>query len=112
MSRTFVRTCAVLLSLTFVAAACTEDSDDGGAAGGDTETTEGGATEGTAGGEEAAALDYDALGLWDDGPCDESLEPLRIGLMTVFESALLSLEDQALALEASAEAFNSRGGAN
>ena len=39
-------------------------------------------------------------------------EPLKIGLMTVFESPVLSLEDQAIALEASAEAFNARGGAN
>ena len=36
----------------------------------------------------------------------------KIGLMTVFESPVLSLEDQAIALEASAEAFNARGGAN
>lgn len=113
MSRTIVRTGAVLLSLTFVAAACTEDSDDGAAGGGDTATTDGGgATEGSAGGGEEEAIDYEALGLWDDGPCDPSLEPLRIGLMTVFQSPLLSLEDQAIALEASAEAFNGRGGAN
>ena len=32
--------------------------------------------------------------------------------MTVFESPVLSLESHALALEASAEAFNARGGAN
>jgi ABC-type branched-subunit amino acid transport system substrate-binding protein len=32
--------------------------------------------------------------------------------MTVFESPLLSLKDQATALEASAKAFNARGGAN
>ena len=32
--------------------------------------------------------------------------------MTTFESPVISLEDQALALEASAEAFNARGGAN
>src|SRR5690606_30995293 len=47
-----------------------------------------------------------------DGPCDESLDPLRLGLMTTFESPVVSLGDQAVALEASAEAFNSRGGAN
>ena len=57
-------------------------------------------------------IDYEAIGLWDDGPCDEAKEPLKIGLMTVFESPVLSLEDQATALEASAEAFNERGGAN
>jgi ABC-type branched-subunit amino acid transport system substrate-binding protein len=37
---------------------------------------------------------------------------LKIGLMTVFESPVLSLEDQAIALEVAAEAFNARGGAN
>ena len=59
-----------------------------------------------------AEIDYEALGLWDDGPCDEAREPLVVGLMTVFESPVLSLESHALALEASAEAFNARGGAN
>jgi ABC-type branched-subunit amino acid transport system substrate-binding protein len=89
---------AALLALTLVAAACSSDDDDG---------VESGATATT-----AAPIDYQAIGLWDDGPCDEAREPLRIGLMTVFESPVVSLEDQALALEASAEAFNARGGAN
>lgn len=105
MTRTVWRLLAGLLVLSLVAAACSSSGDSGGGdAGGD----EGG------GGDEAAevAIDYEAIGLWDDGPCDETLEPLKIGLMTVFESPVLSLEDQALALEASAEAFNSRGGAN
>lgn len=56
--------------------------------------------------------DLEAIGLWDDGPCDESLEPLHVGLQTVFASGVLTLGDQAVALEASAEAFNARGGAN
>ena len=104
MSKTLVRLLAALLALTLVAAACS--SDDSGGGGGD--------AGGDGGGDEAAAVevDYEAIGLWDDGPCDESLEPLRIGLMTVFESPVISLEDQATALEASAEAFNARGGAN
>ena len=104
MSKTLVRLLAVLAAMAFVAAACGGGDDSGGGddAGGDD------------GSDEAAAVevDYEAIGLWDDGPCDESLEPLRIGLMTVFESPVLSLEDQATALEASAEAFNARGGAN
>ena len=50
--------------------------------------------------------------MWDDGACDEAKPKLVIGLMTVFESPVVSLEDQATALEASAEAFNARGGAN
>ena len=51
-------------------------------------------------------------GLWDDGPCDASLPTLKIGLQTVFASGVLTLGDQAFALEASAAAFNERGGAN
>lgn len=94
MSRTFVRVGAVLLALALVAGACSDSDDDAQAP----TTTE--------------AIDYVALGLWDDGPCDPAREPLRIGLMTVFESAFVSLEDQAIALEAAAEAFNQRGGAN
>jgi len=101
MSKTVWRVLAGLLALTFVAAACSSE-DDGGDGGNEAATEE--VTE--------AEIDYEAIGLWDDGPCDESLEPLKIGLMTVFESPVLSLEDQALALEASAEAFNARGGAN
>jgi ABC-type branched-subunit amino acid transport system substrate-binding protein len=84
-----------LLSLTIIATACSSDEDDGVS----TDDT-------------TADIDYEALGLWDDGPCDPAREPLRIGLMTIFESAMLSLEDQALALEAAAVAFNKRGGAN
>lgn len=60
----------------------------------------------------AAKLDYAALGLWDDGPCDASKPALKIGLMTVFESPVLSLKDQATALEVAAKSFNQRGGAN
>ena len=99
MSKALVRLLVALLSLSLVAAACGNDDDGDGT----------GSDGGTAPAEE---IDYEAIGLWDDGACDESLEPLRIGLMTVFESPVISLEDQALALEAAAEAFNSRGGAN
>ena len=51
-------------------------------------------------------------GLWDDGPCDAAKPPLKIGLQTVFASGVLTLGDQAKALEAAAKAFNARGGAN
>jgi ABC-type branched-subunit amino acid transport system substrate-binding protein len=51
-------------------------------------------------------------GLWNDGPCDAALPTLKIGLQTVFASGVLTLGDQAVALEASAAAFNERGGAN
>ena len=90
---------AVLLSLTLVAAAC---GSSGSKKGGGASTTA----------KPAAKIDYTALGLWDDGPCDTAKPPLKIGLMTVFESPVLSLKDQATALEASAKAFNKRGGAN
>ena len=101
MSKTIARVLAVLLALTLVAAACSGDDDDGG---GDTTDDTGGDT--------GEAIDYEAIGLWDDGPCDAALDPLSIGLMTTFESPVVSLGDQALALEAAAEAFNARGGAN
>ena len=95
------RVLVVLLSLTLVAAACSSDDGDD-------------AADADAGGGDAAPadIDYEAIGLWDDGPCDEAAAPLHIGLMTTFESPVISLEDQALALEAAAEAFNARGGAN
>lgn len=57
-------------------------------------------------------VDAASVGLWDDGPCDTSLPPLIVGMQATFASAILTAEDQALALEASAVAFNSRGGAN
>ena len=96
MSRSMTRAAAVLavLALAGASAAC---GDDGG---------------GTEAVEPDQSFDFEALGLWDDGPCDPALEPLRVGVMTVFESPVLSLENHALALEASAQAFNARGGAN
>ena len=47
----------------------------------------------------AEKIDYQAIGLWDDGPCDPAKPPLKLGLMTVFESPVLSLKEQATALE-------------
>jgi branched-chain amino acid transport system substrate-binding protein len=134
-SRRLVRLIAVLLAMAMVAAACGDDDDDDAGGGGDTtaattadttaettgdttaettaETT-GDTTAETTGdtGGESDEIDYEALGLWDDGQCDESLDPLVIGIMTIFESPVLTLVDQVRALEASAEAFNARGGAN
>jgi ABC-type branched-subunit amino acid transport system substrate-binding protein len=101
MSKVLGRLFAVLLSLSLVTVACSSSGKGaGGNNGGGTSTTT------------AAKLDYKALGLWDDGACDKSKPPLVIGLMTVFQSPLISLKDQATALEASATAFNARGGAN
>jgi ABC-type branched-subunit amino acid transport system substrate-binding protein len=100
MSKTLVRVLGVLLALTLVAAACADDSNDAGGDGGDGGTTP------------SDEIDYEAIGLWDDGPCDEALDPLVVGLVTTFESSTISLGDQALALDAAAAAFNERGGAN
>ncbi len=61
---------------------------------------------------EVAPVDVTTVGLWDDGPCDDALEPLEVGQQLTFASPVLTAEDQALALEASAVAFNERGGAN
>ncbi len=104
MRRLVVRLVAVSVALVLFAAACS-DSDEGGG-------SDGSAPVGSGGGEGAEPIDYEALGLWDDGPCDTAKPPLKIGLMTVFESPVVSLEDQAIALEVAAEAFNERGGAN
>ena len=98
MSKSLARLFAVVMSLALVAAACSSGSS--------------GKTSGTTPTTSAAKIDYKAIGLWDDGPCDPQKPPLKIGLMTVFESPVLSLKDQATALEASAKAFNKRGGAN
>jgi ABC-type branched-subunit amino acid transport system substrate-binding protein len=101
MARVTGRPLAALLALALVASACS-GSDDGKSAAASSD------------GDHAAktTVDYEALGLWDDGPCDESRPPLKVGLMTVFESPVLSLGVHATALEAAAEAFNARGGAN
>jgi hypothetical protein len=101
MSRTLRGIVALVCALALALAACTEDEEGGDEV--DTDTTDTVAPE---------DIDYEALGLWDDGPCDEARDPLVIGLMTVFQSPVISLEDQAQALEASAAAFNERGGAN
>ena len=95
-----VRVVGVALALLLVTAACSSSDKGGGSAGGTTTTPA------------AEKINYKSIGLWDDGACDPARDPLKIGLMTVFESPVLSLKDQATALEASAEAFNARGGAN
>jgi len=111
MSRSLARVLAAFVAVALVAAGCSgDDDDDSAAGGGDGDPTEQDGGDDTE--EPAQEFDYAALGLWDDGPCDPALDPLVIGLMTVFESPLLSLEDQAVALEVAAEAFNARGGAN
>ena len=99
MSKTHGRIVAVALALTLalVAAACSSSGKSD--AGGTTTTAK-------------AKIDYKAIGLWDDGACDTSKPKLVLGLMTVFQSPLVSLEDQATALEVAAKAFNARGGAN
>lgn len=90
----FVRALALLGVLALVASGCGSNNT-----GGDTR-------EGEVGDLVAAAEGL----LWDNGPCDESKPPYPIGIITVFESPVLSLVDQATALEASVAAFNQRGG--
>jgi branched-chain amino acid transport system substrate-binding protein len=92
----------MLTLLALVLAACGGDDDD----------AKGSNDRATTSSKASAPIDYKAIGLWDDGPCDASKPPLTIGLMTVFESPIVSLKDQADALEAAAKAFNARGGAN
>src|SRR5262245_55789309 len=93
-----VRLTAMLFVITFAVTACAGSSGDGGQQSASTTPVE--------------KIDDRAIGLWDDGPCDPAKPKLPLGVMTVFESPVLSLKDQATALEASADAFNARGGAN
>src|SRR5262249_10563352 len=97
-SKTVARMLALTLSVTLVVAACGSSDKKGSSS---TPTTVA-----------AQKIDYKRLGLWDDGPCDPAKPKLKIGLMVVFESPVISLKDQATALDASAKAFNARGGAN
>ena len=63
MRTTFGRVLAGLLALTLVAAACGDDDDDDG----------GGGERGRRGPVDEEDIDYEAIGLWDDGPCDEAM---------------------------------------
>jgi ABC-type branched-subunit amino acid transport system substrate-binding protein len=84
--------------LALLAGACTEDTADEGGGSDDSSPEE-------------ASEPFEPSGLLvDDGPCDPELEPYPLGIMTVFESQILSLIDQVQGAEASVEAFNGRGG--
>jgi ABC-type branched-subunit amino acid transport system substrate-binding protein len=96
------RGAALVLLLSLAAASC-GGSDNGGSGASPTDTGGSGAKE---------AVDYKAIGLWDDGPCDQTRKPLVLGIMTVYESPVLSLGDQVRVLQAAAQGFNNRGGAN
>jgi branched-chain amino acid transport system substrate-binding protein len=93
------RLTAWICSFGLVIGACTEDSSGDDAS----------ASEDEGGSSESADIERSGL-LADEGPCDEALAPYPIGIMTVFESPVLSLVDQVDAAEASVEAFNGRGG--
>ncbi len=120
---------ALLCVFSFVAAACGDDDDDTGDATDETTTAAPAETDppeetttappAEDGGDDAATTttaapddEPAALELWDDGPCDESLDTVKVGLITSFATGALSLEDQAIALEAATPAFNARGGVN
>jgi len=90
-NRLAVGVCALVL----VAGACTEDSGDDASA--------------DSNGDAAAEVEPSGL-LTDNGECDAELEPYPLGIMTVFESPVLSLIDQVNAADAAVEAFNGRGG--
>ena len=82
---------AALVAFGFLAAAC-GGSDSGSTT--EAPTTEAPTTEAPVT-EPPVTVDYTAMGLWNDGPCDATKEELVIGLQTVFESAVLTLKDQA-----------------
>jgi ABC-type branched-subunit amino acid transport system substrate-binding protein len=92
-----LRVIAAVLALAMLAA-CSK-AEDG----------EAGAGQSTGGGAEVDAdLGEDLM--WDDGPCDDSQPTVPLGLIAPFNAGSISLEDQAIAAEVSAEAFNERGG--
>jgi branched-chain amino acid transport system substrate-binding protein len=84
--------------LGLLATACTESGSAGSGSPG----------KGTA----IAEVDPTTVGLWNDGPCNDSLDKLVVGIHTTFESPVLTAKDSALALQAAAVGFNKRGGAN
>jgi hypothetical protein len=91
------RFAAWVCMLGLVVGACTEDSGDEGAAA----SEDGGPSDGG---------EFERSGLLaDDGPCDPALEPYPIGIMTVFESPVLSLIDQVNAAEASVDPAGRHG---
>lgn len=95
MSRSFwLRTVAASCALALIAAAC-----------GSSGSSHAKAAEDNGG----SAAKRSGL-LWDHGPCDTARAPYPVGMITVFESPVLSLKDQATAMEASVKAFNNRGG--
>src|SRR5262245_3754279 len=113
------RTLPIGCALTLATVGCGgDDSDSAGTTTAPTESSPGtgptgsGAPSSDASADTGAASNLEAIGLWDDGPCDTTLPTLHVGLQTVFQSGVLSLQDQAQALEAAAVAFNARGGAN
>lgn len=85
-------------------AACSKAEDEDAVAGDDTQAT-------VAAGEETEVdpeLGEDLM--WNDGPCDDTQDVVKVGLIAPFNAGAISLEDNAIAAEASAEAFNARGG--
>src|SRR5665213_2544466 len=69
MSKHRARVVALTMALALVAAACSSSSKGGGS------------TNTTAASTGSQQIDYKALGLWDNGPCDQARPPLKIGLM-------------------------------
>jgi branched-chain amino acid transport system substrate-binding protein len=112
-----VKGAGAALVLAFVAAACGGDNKSStnttsapvttasttNTSGGEGSTSSTGGSATTTGGSSAASLP-------DNGPCDTAKPPYPIGIVTVFESPVLSLGDQVTAAEASVKAFNARGG--
>src|SRR3954468_7709163 len=100
---------ALALAVTFVAAACGDDSGNSSSAttsgGGSSATSGGGGSAGT----RAAPAKTSGL-LTDNGPGKTDLPPYPVGIITVFESAVLTLIDQVTALDQSVKSFNARGG--
>jgi len=104
MTTTGLRTGAVLMALAVTATGCHSAKDNDAAEGASTGDGD------TSGVETAVDPDLGADLVWDDGPCDDAQPPVVLGLIAPFNAGAISLESQAIAAEASADAFNGRGG--
>ena len=97
---------ALLIAACIVATGCSKASDDDASPAASDSTT-------AVTVDDTADVEADLVAdgvLWDDGPCDDAQPTVALGLIAPFAAGALALEDQAIAAEVSADAFNERGG--
>lgn len=118
--KSLLRLLSALCALTLIAAACGDDSSDGADGPTPEDTTPEDTTPEDTTPEDTTPDDttpedttpdqpVDGL-LPDNGPCDESLDPVVLAIHATFESPVLTLSAQRDAAFAAVDGFNSRGG--